>query len=207
MNRKAKIIIAFQSLIIVLLLIGILTSFTERIVYYFNDRIDDRHSTTIYSGCYSDTIETFSINNTACVEFIKKKSHESENSRTEYVFKVIEWLNSDKTTAEMYPVNTYISIYSKAYPLKWISEMEIFEMDTGFEFEKGTRYIITFWYSNYGESFASRNFINLDKLQNSPEYSRRKSQFESLYGITADMTADEIVARLKELIAEEKAKK
>lgn len=219
MTKKGTVLISILSLIIVVLLVLIYTSTAERFVYYFNDVYDLRHIDIkdypdgFYKNSdHDDHIRYYVYSDVARARFIEKKSDPFDENGAVYYFEVIEWISKDpeyaecddyfyaKKYAEWYE-KKQLGIVSTRYPGKYKSEMELIESITGVSFKEGKEYLVNIkdWYA-----FGINEIVCLDDIDNSTFLLEDDDCFER-YGITADMSADEIVAKLKELIAEEKA--
>lgn len=220
MTKKGTVIISILSLIIVVLLVLIYTSTAERFVYYFNDVYDMRHIDIkdypkgFYKNAdHDEHIRYYVYADVARARFVEKKSDPFDEYGAVYCFEVIEWISKDpehvecddyffaKTYAEWYEEKE-LGIVSPRYPGKYKSEMELIESITGVRFEEGKEYLVNI--KDLYE-FGINEIVCLDDIENSTFLLEEDNCFEG-YGITAEMTADEIVARLKELIAEEKSK-
>ena len=213
-----KVWFALKFLAATLLILAILLLIIPQIddlVYYFNDEIGYRHLGVDEYGNpnmpgfnskygFSSLIGRY---NGAHVRFIEKKQHFDEVQRTEYVFEIIEWLN---VSEDIDTTQKRISVFSEAYPLKWKSYAELYQANYGLEYKSGEEYIIAFMKKEYQNGnildvFHSY-YLNLSDFQNNETDNNDGWRSMVPYGITAEMSADEIVAKFKELIAEEKAK-
>ena len=221
-TKKGKIIISILCLIIAMLIVLIVTSTSERFVYFFNNKYDQRHIDIkdYYFGFYGNAEHEEHIHyymgniDVAHVRFVEKKNNPLDNRGAVYYFEVIEWINKDPEYAECddyimakhyteWYNDKKLGIVSPKYPGKYKSEMELIESITGVKFEKGEEYLVNMkdWYA-----FGINEIVCLSDLDKSTFLLEDDDCFER-YGITAEMSPDEIVTRLKELIAEEKVNK
>ena len=77
----------------------------------------------------------------------------------------------------------------------------------GFDFEENKEYVIFVYSYDDMLVFNTGHYFCLEDVKNFHYSDRNEFAYLEKRGITAEMTADEIVARLKELIAEKKALK
>ena len=212
MSKKTKILVSILSVILAILILLIASSLIDSLIYYFDNRTG-RHlrnedgSYIFISTCYDDEISFFARSYVARVKFVEMKRHFDKDKRAEYVFEVIEWINTE--SAESDPIDLekkQLSFYSAAYPLKWKSETEIMLMLNDLSYKAGNEYILSVYSDNGTIEMPNYLFININKIENS--YYGAGNPYSTLLerGITAEMSPDEIVAKIKDLIAEKKAK-
>ena len=218
-TKKGKIIISILCLIIAVLIVLIVTSTAEQFVYFFNNNFDQRHIDIkdYYPGFYrnvehDDHIGYYLNSDVARVRFVKKENDPFSDGGAAYYFELIEWVNTytdgyselealQKEMIKWYE-KTDLVIFSPRYPGKYKSEMELIEATRGVYFEEGEEYLVDLKDIYF---FALNEIICLSNFEKSTFLLEGDNCFER-YGITAEMSADEIVAKIKELIAEEKAK-
>ena len=207
MAKKEKIIISILCIILALLLIGIATSLTERVVYYFDNRTDVRNfEQPLYTDDYYPLYYYYSWSYVARVKFVDKKHNFDEEKRAEYVFEITEWINTDvQETNELKLVDTTlkrISLYANAYPQKWITHRERVEKARNIEFIKGYEYILVISKNSKGIPcmYAETEAICITDLSKSIFLHTKSQKVLDDNGITSTMSADEVVARVKELI-------
>ena len=209
MTKKEKIIISILCVIIALLLIGIATSFTERVVYYFDNRMDLRNFERIsYSdfGSYS-FIPLLTVENSAHVRFIGKIQHFDKEMRTEYLFEVIEWLNVKK--GDTIGQKTTLSIYAEAYPQKWTTTRDRVEQIHNVGFIKGYEYVIAVQIPTPGgkpHMYDASEALCVNDFSESIFFYTKNEDLKKDGGITSDMTGKEMLARIKAIIQEKHAK-
>ena len=206
MSKKTKILVSILSVILAILILLIASSLIDSLIYYFDNRTG-RHIKYFEFVYYDDEISFFARSYVARVKFVEMKRHFDKDKRAEYVFEVIEWINTE--SAESDPIDLekkQLSFYSAAYPLKWKSETEIMLMLNDLSYKAGNEYILSVYSDNGTIEMPTTLFIDINKIENS--YYGAGNMYSSLLerGITSEMSPDEIVARFKELIAEEKAK-
>ena len=120
-------------------MIWILASGIYDTEYYFNDKMDNRHLKVmeIEGRGIPNIGEALCEENAVHVKFIEKKH--CIDGRTKFVFEVIEWINSngaiDTSTKR-------VTFYSKAYPLKYKSQIELYGIHYGYTYEPGKEYVI-----------------------------------------------------------------
>ena len=192
----------------------------ESVTYYFNDYPGTRHlydrdgfRTEILPGYMQITPGPFEYcaqYYVARVKYVKTKRHLSKEKRAEYLFEVVEWINTDvEKKADIDLKDEEISIYCEAYPLKWKSVYEIYESDGRLEYNTESEYVVTFGANEDGKlKFVGYTYVDLEKIDGKTEIfgHRMIHPFDNKYGLSEDMSPDEVVAKIKELIAEEKAK-
>lgn len=207
MAKKEKIIISILCIIIALLMIGIASSFTERVVYYFDNRTDVRNfESPLYIDDYYPLYYYYSWSYVARVKYIEKKHNFDEDKRAEYVFEIIEWINTVvRETDESQIVDTTlkkISLYSNAYPQKWITYRERVEKAKNIEFIEGFEYILVISKNSKGIPcmYEDTEAICITDLSKSIFLHNKSEKVLDDNGITSVMGADEIVTRVKELI-------
>ena len=216
-TRNKKVLLTV--LIALILLISISLCFIipqiDDLAYYFNNEIGLRHYEFDEHGRpiglplvdYYPTEQILVKYNGARVRFIEKKHHFDETKRTEYVFEIVEWLN---VSEDIDTTQKRISVFSEAYPLKWKSYAELYQANYGLEYKSGEEYIIAFMKKEYQNGnildLFHSYYLNLSDFQNNETDNNDGWRSIVPYGITAEMSPDEIVAKIKELIAEEKAK-
>ena len=206
MSKKTKILVSILSVILAILILLIASSLIDSLIYYFDNRTG-RHIKYFEFVYYDDEISFLARSYVARVKFVEMKRHFDKDKRAEYVFEVIEWINTE--SAESDPIDLekkQLSFYSAAYPLKWKSETEIMLMLNDLSYKAGNEYILSVYSDNGTIEMPTTLFIDINKIENS--YYGAGNMYSSLLerGITSEMSPDEIVARFKELIAEEKAK-
>lgn len=212
MSKKTKILVSILSVILAILILLIASSLIDSLIYYFDNRTG-RHlrnkdgSYIFIITDYEELISYFSHSYVARVKFVEMKRHFDKDKRAEYVFEVIEWINTESRDSD--PVDLgkmQLSFYSKAYPLKWKSETEIMLMRNDLSYKAGNEYILSVDSDNGTIEMETTLFIDINKIENS--YYGAGNTYSTLLerGITSEMSPDEIVARFKELIAEKKAK-
>ena len=167
--------------------------------YYYSDAMGNRHLTdgdkAQTPGFYSHWLYLVAEGKCyiARVSFVKMKRHDEASRRAEYVFKVIEYLIDPVPGLKP---GKEISTYSSAYPLKYKSTIELREINYGYTYEADKEYVIIISPTGY----LNDAYIPLNNIANISE----KPLMED-YGIKEGMSPDEVVAKIKELIAEEKA--
>ena len=215
-TRNKKVLLTV--LIALILLISISLCFIipqiDDLAYYFNNEIGLRHYEFDEHGRpiglplvdYYPTEQILVKYNGARVRFIEKKHHFDETKRTEYVFEIVEWLN---VSEDIDTTQKRVSVFSEAYPLKWKSYTELYEANYDMEYEEGEEYIIVVMKKQHDDGeylkIVHNYYINLSDLKKGAS-KENVSYYLFLKDITAEISADEIVAKIKELIAEEKAK-
>jgi hypothetical protein len=214
MVYKKLTIISICIITLLAIFLSIIIPRYDDIKYYFNNEIGLRHYEFDEHGRpiglplvdYYPTEQILVKYNGARVKFIEKKHHFDETKRTEYVFEIVEWLN---VSEDIDTTQKRISVFSEAYPLKWKSYTELYEANYDMEYEKGEEYIIVVMKKQHDDGeylkIVHNYYINLSDLKKGASKGN-VSYYLFLKDITAEMSADEIVAKIKELIAEEKAK-
>ena len=206
MSKKTKILVSILSVILAILILLIASSLIDSLIYYFDNRTG-RHIKDFKFVYYANEISFLARSYVARVKFVEMKRHFDKDKRAEYVFEVIEWINTE--SAESDPIDLekkQLSFYSAAYPLKWKSEMEIMLMLNDLSYKAGNEYILSVDSDNGTIEMETTLFIGINKIETS--YYGAGNMYSSLLerGITSEMSPDEIVARFKDLIAEKKAK-
>ena len=186
-KKQTLLTIIISAFVIVFL--GIIIS--DDIVYYFNDEIKPPEK---YDCILYDMVDYHMLsNNTVRVRFVEMKRHISKYQRAEYVFEVIEWLNYK----DVFDTNAKtISVYSVAYEGKFKSQAEIQTIKEGKVYIPGEEYIII----TQKDKFANHYYIPLSDISKITDI----DYLFSYKGFHEEMSADEIVAKFKEYIAEEK---
>jgi hypothetical protein len=214
MVYKKLTIISICIITLLAIFLSIIIPRYDDIKYYFNNEIGLRHYEFDEHGRpiglplvdYYPTEQILVKYNGAHVKFIEKKHHFDETKRTEYVFEIVEWLN---VSEDIDTTQKRISVFSEAYPLKWKSYTELYEANYDMEYEEGEEYIIVVMKKQHDDGeylkIVHNYYINLSDLKKGAS-KENVSYYLFLKDITAEMSADEIVAKIKELIAEEKAK-
>ena len=186
-----SIIIVF-GIILALVMAWLVTSGRIDPEYYYSDEMGSKHkSDTKYeSWCFvSSTISIYEANSLH-VRFVERK-HNFGDSRTEYVFEVVEWLHSEEGVDAS---KKKVSFYADAYPLKYKSTIELREINYGYTYEKGKEYVII----AYGEELNDF-YLSLDNVSNMERVDL--TDFTTINENFSNMKKDEVLAFLKQWIA------
>lgn len=194
---KRKIIIIcvsiFSGIMILFQMIWLVTSGRIDPEYYYSDEMGTKHKSDNGYDSFHTVPSTTSLYeaNTLHVRFIERK-HNFGDSRTEYVFEVVEWLHSEKGADTS---SNKVSFYADAYPLKYKSTIELREINYGYTYENGKEYVII----AYGEELNDF-YLSLDNLSNMDRSDL--ADFNALNENFTNMKKDEVLLFLKSWIAE-----
>ena len=139
------------------------------------------------------------------VKYVDSKTNSTDAIRDQFIFEVVEWMNFTGSGNRIYDNGDEFNVYSAVYPGKHdISRAELlyYNHQISYKRDEENGYIIVI---RYDENL--NNWYILDHYFPLSDISRMHyNEAFNNAGITAEMSADEIVAKIKELIAEEKAK-
>ena len=179
-SKKALVITAVIILILLFIVVQI-----DDFIYYFDASLPPNQTN------YEDSMLSLEFalfrDNVIHVRFVEMKRHISSKRRAEYVFEIIEWVNHKEGVDDDVRI---ISLYSPAFPGKFKSLIEII----GYEYIPGTEYVIFTDMHQLYSTYAPLNDINKSSTYLLDQY--------NYYEITNDMTPDQYVNRLQEIMEE-----
>ena len=206
MTKRVKIICISVSVILIIVLISIffVKPYVEKLIaereYYYNDEMRELPPACVSMG----EIRSFVYNDTLHVRFVEMKRHEDEFKRAEYVFEIVEWLTDVDATHNKHNFGELktISVYSWADPYKLKSYAELYAINYGRTYEVGKEYVIVMGFQGYTDD-GYADWVLHDHYFPLEDISRMhyKEEFNA-EGITDDMTSEQVIARMKEIIAE-----